>query len=59
MIDNHLFQGNLLGLDLNNITWRRVLDVNDRALRNIIVGLGGKGDGVPARAASTSPSRRR
>src|SRR5690348_8153101 len=47
MIDNHLFQGNSLGLDLNNITWRRVLDVNDRALRNIIVGLGGKGDGVP------------
>jgi len=47
MVDNHLFQGNPLGLDLNNITWRRVLDVNDRALRNIIVGLGGKGDGVP------------
>ena len=46
MIDNHLFQGNPLGLDLNNITWRRVLDVNDRALRNIIIGLGGKGDGV-------------
>ena len=47
MIDNHLFQGNPLGLDLNNITWRRVLDVNDRALRNIIIGLGGRGDGVP------------
>jgi formate--tetrahydrofolate ligase len=47
MIDNHLYQGNPLGLDLNNITWRRVLDVNDRALRNIIIGLGGKGDGVP------------
>jgi formate--tetrahydrofolate ligase len=47
MIDNHLFQGNTLGLDLNNITWRRVLDVNDRALRNIIIGLGGRGDGVP------------
>src|SRR5690348_17958882 len=47
MIDNHLYQGNQLGLDLNNITWRRVLDVNDRALRNIIVGLGGKADGVP------------
>jgi formate--tetrahydrofolate ligase len=46
MIDNHLYQGNPLGLDLNNITWRRVLDVNDRALRNIIIGLGGKGDGV-------------
>ena len=47
MIDNHLYQGNPLGLDTSNITWRRVLDVNDRALRNIIVGLGGKGDGVP------------
>jgi formate--tetrahydrofolate ligase len=47
MIDNHLFQGNALGVDEHNITWRRVLDVNDRALRNIIVGLGGRGDGVP------------
>ncbi len=47
MIDNHLFQGNKLNLDQHNITWRRVLDVNDRALRNIVVGLGGRGDGVP------------
>ena len=47
MIDNHLYQGNSLGIDPHNITWRRVLDVNDRALRNIIVGLGGRGDGVP------------
>ncbi len=47
MIDNHLFQGNELGIDMHNITWRRVLDVNDRALRNIVIGLGGKGDGVP------------
>ncbi len=46
MVDNHLHQGNELGLDIHNITWRRVLDVNDRALRNIIVGLGGKMDGV-------------
>src|SRR4029450_7859764 len=46
MIDNHLHQGNELGLDLDNITWRRVLDVNDRSLRNIVVGLGGKEDGV-------------
>jgi formate--tetrahydrofolate ligase len=46
MIDNHLYQGNELGLDLNEITWRRVLDVNDRALRNIVIGLGPKGDGV-------------
>ncbi len=46
MVDNHLHQGNALALDLHNITWRRVLDVNDRALRNIVVGLGGKADGV-------------
>ena len=46
MIDNHLFQGNALGLDINDITWRRVLDVNDRALRNIVIGLGPRADGV-------------
>jgi formate--tetrahydrofolate ligase len=46
MVDNHLHQGNELGLDLHNITWRRVMDVNDRSLRNIIVGLGGKMDGI-------------
>ena len=47
MVDNHLYQGNQLGLDLHNITWRRVLDVNDRALRNIVIGLGSRLDGVP------------
>jgi len=47
VIDNHLYQGNKLGIDLNNITWRRVLDVNDRALRNIVIGLGGAADGIP------------
>jgi formate--tetrahydrofolate ligase len=47
MIDNHLFHGNALNLDLHNIVWRRVLDLNDRALRNVIVGLGEKADGVP------------
>jgi formate--tetrahydrofolate ligase len=47
MVDNHLFQGNQLGLDPHNITWRRVLDVNDRALRNIVIGLGSRLDGVP------------
>ncbi|MQA16352.1 MAG: formate--tetrahydrofolate ligase, partial [Pseudonocardiaceae bacterium] len=46
MVDNHLYQGNRLGLDPDNITWRRVLDVNDRSLRNVVVGLGGKADGV-------------
>jgi len=47
MLDNHLFRGNALGIDVHSITWRRVLDVNDRALRNVVVGLGGRGDGVP------------
>jgi formate--tetrahydrofolate ligase len=47
VIDNHLYQGNTLGLDQHNITWRRVLDVNDRALRNIVVGLGSHADGIP------------
>ena len=46
MVDNHLHQGNDLRLDLHNITWRRVLDVNDRALRNVIIGMGTKEDGV-------------
>jgi formate--tetrahydrofolate ligase len=47
MIDNHLYQGNALGIDPHNITWRRVADVNDRALRNIVIGLGGRADGTP------------
>ncbi|HVQ17724.1 MAG TPA: formate--tetrahydrofolate ligase, partial [Actinomycetes bacterium] len=47
LVDNHLQQGNETGLDLHNITWRRVLDVNDRALRNLVVGLGSRQDGVP------------
>ncbi|HUY23025.1 MAG TPA: formate--tetrahydrofolate ligase [Acidimicrobiales bacterium] len=47
MLDNHLYHGNELGIDLHNVTWRRVLDVNDRALRNLVVGLGTKEDGVP------------
>jgi formate--tetrahydrofolate ligase len=46
ILDNHLYQGNELGLDMSNITWRRVMDVNDRALRNIVIGLGGREDGV-------------
>ncbi|MBO0715220.1 MAG: formate--tetrahydrofolate ligase, partial [Acidimicrobiales bacterium] len=50
MVDNHLYQGNKLGLDPHNITWRRVMDVNDRALRNIVVGLGNRTDGVPRQA---------
>lgn len=47
MIDAHLFHGNALNLDPHNIPWRRVVDVNDRALRNVIVGLGKREDGIP------------
>lgn len=47
VLDAHLFHGTAPGLDLANVTWRRVLDVNDRALRNVTIGLGGAGDGVP------------
>ena len=47
LIDNHIFQGNQLGFDVRRITWRRVVDVNDRALRQIVVGLGGTANGVP------------
>ena len=47
IVDDHLYHGNTLDLDPHNITWRRVLDVNDRALRNIVIGLGNRQDGVP------------
>ncbi|MBV1819386.1 formate--tetrahydrofolate ligase [Anaerosalibacter bizertensis] len=47
LLDNHIHQGNELGIDPRRITWKRVLDMNDRALRNIVVGLGGKSNGVP------------
>jgi formate--tetrahydrofolate ligase len=47
MIDNHLYQGNALGIEPHGVTWRRVMDVNDRALRNIVLGLGARTDGVP------------
>ena len=46
-IDNHLQQGNALDLDVRRITWKRVIDMNDRALRNIVIGLGGKAHGIP------------
>jgi formate--tetrahydrofolate ligase len=46
-IDNHIHQGNELDIDPRRITWRRVMDMNDRALRNIVVGLGGPSQGVP------------
>jgi formate--tetrahydrofolate ligase len=47
LIDNHLHHGNALGIDPRRVLWRRVMDMNDRALRNIVVGLGGKSGGVP------------
>lgn len=47
MLDNHIHQGNALGIDLRRIRWKRVLDMNDRALREIVVALGGVGNGYP------------
>ena len=47
MLDNHIQQGNALDIDVRRITWRRCVDMNDRQLRNIVCGLGGKVDGVP------------
>ena len=46
MLDNHIHQGNALRIDPNQIVWKRCVDMNDRALRNIVVGLGAKADGV-------------
>ena len=47
MLDNHLHWGNALGLDPRRVSWRRAVDMNDRALRQMVVGLGGPGQGVP------------
>lgn len=47
MLDNHIFQGNELGIDVNRITWKRAMDMNDRQLRYVTDGLGGKSSGVP------------
>jgi len=47
MVDNHLQQGNALGIDPRQVVFRRVIDLNDRALRNAVIGLGGKANGVP------------
>ena len=47
MVDNHIQQGNRLGIDPRTVSWRRCLDVNDRQLRQIVSGLGGKGNGMP------------
>jgi formate--tetrahydrofolate ligase len=47
LLDNHIHQGNKLNIDPRRVVWKRVLDMNDRALRNIVVGLGGKPNGMP------------
>ncbi len=47
LIDNHIYQGNALNIDPRRVTWKRVLDVNDRMLRNVVIGLGGKTQGIP------------
>ncbi len=47
LLDNHIHQGNLLGIDVRRVTWKRVVDMNDRALREIVQSLGGVGNGVP------------
>ncbi len=47
MLDNHIHQGNALGIDTRRITWKRCVDMNDRQLRNVVDGLGGKANGVP------------
>ncbi len=46
-VDNHIFQGNKLGLDPRQVIWRRVMDMNDRSLRKIVIGLGGRMQGIP------------
>ena len=48
MLDNHIHHGNELGIDVRRITWKRVMDMNDRALRDITVALGGPGQRLPA-----------
>jgi formate--tetrahydrofolate ligase len=47
MLDNHIHQGNALDIDARRVTWRRVIDMNDRALRHVVIGLGGVLEGVP------------
>uniref|UniRef100_UPI003FEF93CF formate--tetrahydrofolate ligase n=1 Tax=Fusobacterium mortiferum TaxID=850 RepID=UPI003FEF93CF len=46
-IDNHINSGNLLNIDVTKISWKRVVDMNDRALREVVIGLGGKANGIP------------
>lgn len=53
LIDNHIHQGNALNIDPRRVTWQRCVDVNDRALRNVVTGLGGPANGVPAETGFT------
>ena len=53
LIDNHIHQGNALNIDPRRLTWQRCVDVNDRALRNVVTGLGGPAHGVPAETGFT------
>src|SRR6202035_298954 len=56
LLDNEIHQGNPLGIDPRRVFWRRVLDVNDRALRHVVNGLGGRSGGVPRETASDIPA---
>lgn len=53
LIDNHIHQGNALGIDPRQVTWQRCVDVNDRSLRSVVTGLGGKAHGVPTETGFT------
>ena len=59
LIDNHIHFGHQPALDTRRLLWKRVVDLNDRSLRNVTVGLGGVGNGTLARTDSTSSRRRR
>ena len=59
MLDNHLQQGNPLGIDTRRITWPRTIDMNDRALRHAVIGLGGAGERRRPRGALGHHSRER
>ena len=58
MLDNHIQQGNALGIDVKKITWKRCVDMNDRQLRNIVDGLGGRMQGVPREDGFDIPGAR-
>ena len=59
LIDNHIYWGNALGIDSRRVAWRRVMDINDRALREIVCSLGGVANGYPREPDSTSRWRRK